>query len=220
MKLHLLAMTALVLAGLPLAQAQEESTPEPTAPEQSASPAEDTTVSVTTQKSSPAAKKSSPTPEPAKSPSPSAKSSPAAAASKPAASTKPAAPMKKSSLEAMLRDLENKWAGSAAAHDASVAQALIADDFVGVSSTGKIINKAGILGERKKDTDTYKSAKNGKMDIRIYGDQLAVVVGTTTEIGKDKAGKDFNRSFRWTDTWLERNGTWQCIASEAMAVPK
>ena len=28
----------------------------------------------------------------------------------------------------------------------------------------------------------------------------------------------FDRAFRFTDTWLDRNGKWQCVASQAMLV--
>jgi hypothetical protein len=129
-------------------------------------------------------------------------------------------PPRKSSPEATLKDLENRWEASIPAHDASVAQALLADDFMGVSSKGKLLNKSGLIAELKKDTDTYTSAKNGRLEVRVYGKQFAVVRGTSTEVGKDKDGKPFNRTFRWTDTWIDRNGKWQCVASQAVAVTK
>ena len=51
------------------------------------------------------------------------------------------------------------------------------------------------------------------MDVHVYGPNIATVVGTSTEAGTDKDGKAFNRSYAWTDTWMERDGKWQCIAS-------
>jgi hypothetical protein len=56
------------------------------------------------------------------------------------------------------------------------------------------------------------SATNDNMDVHVYGPNLATVSGTTTEKGKDKGGKQFTRSYVWVDTWMERNGKWQCIA--------
>ena len=50
----------------------------------------------------------------------------------------------------------------------------------------------------------------------VYGPNLATVSGTTTEKGKDKDGKQFTRSYVWVDTWMERNGKWQCIAEGVM----
>ena len=34
--------------------------------------------------------------------------------------------------------------------------------------------------------------------------------------GKDKGGKQFTRSYVWVDTWMERNGKWQCISEGVM----
>ena len=106
------------------------------------------------------------------------------------------------------------------AHDPSVARAYLANDYRGVSSKGKVLNKSTLLAEIKKDTDTYTSAKNGNLDVRVYDGKFAVVTGTSTEVGKAKDGKAFKRSYRWTDAWVERNGNWQCVASQAMLLPK
>jgi ketosteroid isomerase-like protein len=127
-------------------------------------------------------------------------------------------PAKKSTPEATIRDIEDKWEASVKNHDASVAQAYLADDFRGVSSKGKVMSKANLLSEIKKDTDVYSTTKNGKVEVRIFGGQFAVATGTSIEEGKDKGGQAFKRSFRWTDVWALRKDKWQCVASQAMLV--
>lgn len=212
MKITVLCLAALVAAA-PLARAQEVTS----SPNPETSPS-DPTVSVTTEKSA------SPSPKPKPSASPTKSSSPAAAKSSPTASpsssSSPAAvmPAKKSSAEATIRDIEEKWEGSVKNHDASIAQAYLADDFRGVSSKGKVMNKSGLLAELKKDTDAYSSTKNNKVDVRVFGGQFAVATGTSTEEGKDKAGQAFKRTFRWTDVWVLRQDKWQCVASQAMLI--
>lgn len=129
-------------------------------------------------------------------------------------------PTKKSTPEATLRDIEDKWEASIMLHDPSVAQAYLGNDFRGVSSKGKVMSKSSLLAEIKKDTDTYTSTKNGKVDVRVFGGKFAVVTGTSTEVGKSKDGKAFARSYRWTDAWVDRNGKWECVASQAMQIPK
>ena len=219
MKLTILAFTLLFAAATPFALAQEvsaspEASPEATASEKS----DDPSVSVTTEKTA------SPTPKPAASPSPSTASSPAAAKTTPAdtTATTPSAttvmPTKKSTPEATIRDIEDKWEASVKNHDPSVAQAYLGDDFRGVSSKGKIMTKKDLLSELKKDTDTYSSTKNGKVDVRVFGGQFAVATGTSTEAGKSKDGQAFKRTFRWTDVWVLRKDRWQCVASQAMLV--
>lgn len=214
MKIAIVALSLLVAAAAPLALAQEE-TSSPTA-----SPAEksdDPTVSVTTQKTV------SPTPKPSASPSPKKSSSPAAKSSaSPMPETSSSAPAvmpaKKSTPEATIREIEDKWEAAVKNHDSTIAQTYVADDFRGVSSKGETMNKSKLLSEIKKDTDAYSSTKNGKVDVRLFGGQFAVATGTSTEVGKDKGGQEFKRSFRWTDVWVLRKDNWQCVASQSMLV--
>src|ERR1043166_716838 len=219
MKITILALTVFVLAAAPLAWAQEDaSTPAP-APDVSETPATDPSVSVSTEKSAPTA--------PEKSSPPAARSSAPAGPKKstspsPTKSAPPSAvmPTKKSTPEATLREIENKWEASFMTHDPSITKAYLADDYRGVSSKGKVMNKSSLLAEIKSDTDSYTSAKNGNMDVRVFGGQFAVITGTSTETGKGKDGTAFKRSFRWTDAWVLRKDQWQCVASQSMLLAK
>jgi hypothetical protein len=93
---------------------------------------------------------------------------------------------------------------------------MIADDFAGFNPEGKHITKSQLLDAAKNEPNTLSSATNDNMDVHVYGPNLATVSGTTTEKGKDKGGKQFTRSYVWVDTWMERNGKWQCIAEGVM----
>jgi len=186
------------------------------AQEESPSPSVEQKASATVEES-PAATTEHPTATAAESPSAAKKG--AAAATSPKKEASPAAakaPAKKMSVEAALKDNENRWEASYAAHDASVAQTLVANDFAGVYWDGKVMGKSALVGEIKKDKDTYKSALNEKLAVHTYGPSVAVVVGTAREKGTGKDGKAFDRTFRFTDTWVERNGQWQCVASQVM----
>ncbi|HKP92934.1 MAG TPA: DUF4440 domain-containing protein [Chthoniobacterales bacterium] len=214
----LVLVLALIVFAIRPGFAQEETaspspadSPEVTIPDKADTSRTDPSVSVTTEKTSP-------TPKP--SASPTKTSSPATTKTSPSASpaSTAAMPTKKSTPEATIRDIEDKWEASVMRHDSSVAQAYVADDFRGVSSKGKLMSKSNLLSEIKKDTDTYTSTKNGKVDVRVFGGQFAVATGTSREVGKGKDGKDFKRSFRWTDVWALRKDKWQCVASQAMLV--
>src|SRR5947207_882207 len=167
MKIIIVAITSLIAAAAtPFVLAQEDSPSPAASPEATAS---DPSVSVTTEKTASPAPKSEASASPSKSSSPAAtKSSPSAT---PSASSSPAAvmPTKKSTPEATIREVEDKWEASVMKHDPSVAQAYLADDFRGVSSKGKVMSKSNLLSEIKKDTDTYTSTKNGKVEVRVFG---------------------------------------------------
>jgi ketosteroid isomerase-like protein len=216
MKIIISFLAAAFLAAMSFAQEESaspaESTP-PTTEEKASATVEETPASKPAEAASPAAAKKA-----------EAATSPAAATKKEATTSTTAKPAvataapsgKKMSAEAAVKDNENRWEASYAAHDVSVAQSLVASDFVGVYWDGKVMSKSAVISEIKKDKDTYKSAKNDKLAVHSYGPNVAVVVGTAHEKGTAKDGKAFDRTFRFTDTWMLRNGQWQCVASQVM----
>ena len=218
MKIIISFLATAFLAAMTFAQEESASPAESTAPtteEKASATVEETPASKPAEATAPAAEKKA---EPATSP-----KAAAAAATKKEATTstaaKPAAAApsgKKMSVEAALKDNENRWEASYAAHNISVAQSLVANDFAGVYWDGKVMSKSGVISEIKKDKDTYKSATNEKLAVHTYGPNVAVVVGTAREKGTGKEGKAFDRTFRFTDTWMLRNGQWQCVASQVM----
>jgi ketosteroid isomerase-like protein len=220
MKIIISFLATAFLAAMSFAQEESASPAEsmaPTTEEKASATVEETPASKPAEAASPAAARKA---EAAKAAAPATaqKKETTATAAKPAAAPAAAAAPsgKKMSAEAAVKDNENRWEASYAAHDVSVAQSLVANDFVGVYWDGKVLSKSGVISEIKKDKDTYKSAKNDKLAVHSYGPNVAVVVGTAHEKGTAKDGKAFDRTFRFTDTWMLRNGQWQCVASQVM----
>jgi hypothetical protein len=210
-------LVVLSFAGAAIAQEEspspssEEKTP--AASEEKASATVEETPAATivaTPKASVAAKESTAAAKKEASPAaPAAKKTTATAAAAPAASTG-----KSMGGEAGVKDMENKWEASVATHNYSMIEGYIAADFIGVSSKGKFVNRSEILSEAKGDKDTYKSTKNEKLNVKMYGPDVAVVTGRAREVGTGKDGKAFDRTFLFTDTWMMRSGKWQCIGSQ------
>jgi ketosteroid isomerase-like protein len=211
MKLIMSFIVALGFSSLAIAQEESpapsaEESPSATVQEPQAEPITSSPAAAATAAPSPAAKKKESAPA----------ASPAASAAQ--KTTTAAKPVKKMSVEATLKDSENRWEAAVASHDSSVAQSLLANDFVGVYWDGKVVNKSGMIGMGKKDKDTYKSAVNEKLAVHSFGPNVAVVVGTAREKGTEKDGKAFDHVYRFTDTWMERGGQWQCVASQILRV--
>ncbi|MEP7014958.1 MAG: DUF4440 domain-containing protein [Verrucomicrobiota bacterium] len=221
----LIAITAIGFAASAWAQ-EEEATATPieeqsatTIEETPAAPAPAPAVETTPAPSAPT--KAEPTSSPAaKSPK---VATPAASPTKASSAATAAAPMpsgKKMSVEASIKDNENRWAAAALKRDMAAVQILLADDFIGINSKGKVQNRRALMGEMKGDKDTYTSTKNEKMDVHKFGNNVAVVVGTYHEKGTGKDTKAFDRSYRFSDTWVERNGQWRCVASQSIMLGK
>jgi len=189
-------------------------TPEPTAtptPKPTATPTPKPTATPTPKPTA------TPTPRPTATPKPTPKPTPIPTP-KPTPSASPI--VEESGPAAKLKELEQSWEGSLLTHDAGVIARIVADDFVGTSSSGKIGNKSTLLAEARSDKSVYKSAVSEEISVHTFGPNVAVVTGIARESGKNAAGKSFSHAYRFTDTWVERNGEWQCVAAHAMALPK
>jgi ketosteroid isomerase-like protein len=125
-----------------------------------------------------------------------------------------------SAVQANLKQMEDAWVKALVSKDQTAVGNVIADDFAGFNPEGKNVTKSQLLDEAKNERNTLSSATNDNMDVHVYGPNLATVSGTTTEKGKDKDGKQFTRTYVWVDTWMERNGKWECIAEGVMQLKK
>ena len=123
-------------------------------------------------------------------------------------------------IESKLKQMEDDWAKALKAKDQASVGNMVADDYAGINSKGEHQNKTQLLDEIKTSTDTLSESTNDSMEVHVYGPSLATVVGTSTEKGKDKDGKQFSHSFGWVDTWTERNGKWECIGEAVMQLKK
>ena len=125
-----------------------------------------------------------------------------------------------SAIETKLKQMENAWDKAWQTKDTAALGNMLADDYAGMNSKGQSQNKSQLLNELKTMTDTVTSSVNDSLKVHVYGPNLAMVVGTSTEKGMDKDRKPFTRSFGWVDTWTQRNGKWECIGEAVMALPE
>ncbi|MCX6186796.1 MAG: nuclear transport factor 2 family protein [Bacteroidetes bacterium] len=121
----------------------------------------------------------------------------------------------KTDLESRLKEMESSWNLSILDKDRGVKfnDDLLANDFSGFSDKGVKQGKAEVLLSLNDTKGIINSVVNGDMSVTFYGDNVASIVGSHVTKGKDEAGKDYTKTTNWTDTFMERNGKWQCIAS-------
>jgi ketosteroid isomerase-like protein len=219
MKIIISFLAPLFLAAITFAQEESPAPAESTAPateEKASATVEETPAEVTPAPQKKEEAVSTPTPAAAMAAKkPATTSAPSAA--KPAAAPAPAT-SKMTGKNMSVRDMENAWEAAVAKHDYSTVEGYVAADFTGVSSKAKFVNRSQMLGEFKGDKDTYKSAKNEKLNVQMYGPNVTVVTGRAREVGTGKDGKAFDRTFLFTDTWMMRGGKWQCVASHVSKI--
>ena len=115
--------------------------------------------------------------------------------------------------EAALRALEGKWDAASLKGDTAALDAIVADTFIMTDPEGKVRAKAEILARMKSGEVKYQAAKADEMKVYLIGD-TAIVSGRWTGKFTEK-GKPMDSVERFTDTFVKRNGQWQCVASHS-----
>ena len=55
--------------------------------------------------------------------------------------------------------------------------------------------------------------------VRVFSAELAVVTGLYTATFRHPVGKESSGRYRYTDVWVLRAGSWQCVATQETQVP-
>jgi ketosteroid isomerase-like protein len=124
----------------------------------------------------------------------------------------------KDSLDAQLKDIETRWGRALQKRDTAFLESILADDYVITTDKGKVLNRSGAIKDVKDDPDTTEKTFNSNVMVHSIKSDAAVVTGMSRDIGKDKTGKKFDRTYRWTDTFVNKNGKWQCVATQITLV--
>jgi ketosteroid isomerase-like protein len=128
----------------------------------------------------------------------------------------PAAAADMSPAQQQLVDLEAAWSKAQTQKDIPALSAIIADDWVGQSDSGKPMTKAGILADIKSGEMASASMTNHDVNVRLFHN-IAIVQGMDDEKSSFK-GKDSSGTYTWTDVFEKRGGKWVAIASQVTRV--
>ena len=102
--------------------------------------------------------------------------------------------------------------------DAATLRRDLEPSFTLVDSKGNITGFAANVAEVEKRDPAYTMFRNRDQAVRVYGDS-AIVIGITRVEGSS-GGEAFKAEFRFTDTWVKRDGHWKLAASHATRLPE
>jgi hypothetical protein len=117
---------------------------------------------------------------------------------------------------ALLR-LEDGWASALVKRDTVTFKQLLAHGFV-YTENDQVMDRAAVLESVSRGSDTVDAAHNEEMQVHRYGSVTAVVTGWLVVQGRGAKGA-FNRRYRFTDTWVKRNNSWQIVAAQDYLAP-
>lgn len=114
--------------------------------------------------------------------------------------------------------MENAWNRAEMGNDGAAVALLLSDDFVMTVAEGTLYNKQQMVKSAMDKSYRPEALQSSNMVVHSYGN-TAIVIGDYYEKGIDK-GKPWERRGRFTDTWMNLDGRWQCVASHFSVKPK
>ena len=120
--------------------------------------------------------------------------------------------------QSMILALENSWNQAELHHDAEAADAILADRFVSVDHHGELATRAQYLAGVKDKSFHPEQIVNTDTSVYVYGNTAIVTSAYMTKGASD--GKAFVHHGRFTDTWVNLDGKWKCIANQETLISK
>jgi ketosteroid isomerase-like protein len=103
--------------------------------------------------------------------------------------------------------------------DPAALERVLTPDFTLTLSNGDVSTRADEINDLQSGKVHYEVFENYDMLARLYGDNMAVVLGKTRVKGKSD-GKPFDRVVQFTDTLIKRDGRWQVAAGHVSRLEK
>jgi ketosteroid isomerase-like protein len=103
--------------------------------------------------------------------------------------------------------------------DVRALERVLTPDFTLTLLNGEVSTRADEINELQSKKVHYDVFENYDMLARLYGNDMAVVLGKTRVKGTAD-GKPFDRVVQFTDTLIKRDGRWQLAAGHVSRLEK
>ena len=129
----------------------------------------------------------------------------------------PAAPVSAQDQDAAARDqvlaLEKAWNQAYKAGDVKALSSILDNSLVLVEDDGSLKTKAEFLASVKSSSANQEQVAPESLSVRVFGN-TAIAIGVIA-VKETKGGKSVTHRERFIDTWINRDGKWVCIATNA-----
>lgn len=112
--------------------------------------------------------------------------------------------------------LEKAWNQAYKMADTKALGAILDDSLVLVEDDGSMKNKAEFLASVKVPTSNEEQVVPESLTVHVFGN-TAIAVGVIGVKGTHN-GHSFVRRERFVDTWINKNGNWVCVATNATPI--
>jgi hypothetical protein len=106
-----------------------------------------------------------------------------------------------------LMELNRNYIRSVDEADTAWFEANLADDFLNTNPDGTLIDRAAFIAQIGRGS-AVRNIREHDVMIRLFGDFAIIHARTSYEKSDGSAGGG-----RYTDDWLFRDGSWQCVSA-------
>ena len=112
--------------------------------------------------------------------------------------------------------LEKAWNQAYKMADIRALNALLDDHIILINDDGSTQSKDEWLKTVKVSNSQEQQVSPESLSVRVYGD-TAIATGVFRAKGTED-GKAYIRRERFVDTWINKNGNWVCVATNAVPI--
>ncbi len=112
--------------------------------------------------------------------------------------------------------LEKAWNQAYKAGDTKALASILDNSLILVEDDGSLKTKSEFLASVKAPSANQEQVAPESLTVRVFGN-TAIAIGVIAVKGT-KGGKSVVRRERFIDTWINKNGTWICIATDATPI--
>ena len=116
--------------------------------------------------------------------------------------------------ERAVTKLEQEWFAIQQANDWAKLSKMISEDFVIVDSDGSLGNRESMITGYKEEAPRVLSLKMQVLVAHAVAANAVIASGLDDIATKGSGGGAVHRYERFIDTWILRDGRWQCVAEQ------
>lgn len=114
---------------------------------------------------------------------------------------------------AQVLGLEKTWNQAYKTGDTKALAAILDNSLVLVEDDGSLKTKSEFLASVKSSSANQEQVSPESLTVRVFG-TTAIAIGVIA-VKETHGGKSAVHRERFIDTWINRNGSWICIATDA-----
>lgn len=122
-----------------------------------------------------------------------------------------------SSVEQLIKQLENESREATLKNDAEALDRLLADNWMNTNANGTVTTKAQLMALLKSSPFKIMSIENDDVLIRVYGD-AAVVTGRSTSKRVNRDNAVVAGQVRFTRVWAKLGEKWRVVAAQSTLI--